>query len=966
MGEQTGSLPQRAQGFVSRCSDRALSLWAKSGDESGWLCLPWHMVDSACVAEQLWDKWVPGRLKGVLAEKVGLTVGETGKLVAWLAGAHDCGKATISFQCQLESRPGFSAFADRIVDAGLPLVMRSIEADRDDFKHAVASEVIQTEYLCGLGLNRQKSLKLASVAGAHHGIASSSLTRRGASDVLLDMAPEWREVQTELLDMITDLCDVGDTLTRVNKLDATSTELLTGIVVMADWIASNSRAFPMIPDPRNARVDQQARVEDGLGAISITSPWEVPSWNVATLEEFFAQLFGWDGNVELRSAQSLAVRAAEEAHGPTMFIVEAPTGSGKTEAASAAAQILAERSEGEQGVIFAAPTMATANGLFKRVTEWAKRNTSGGQVSSMFLAHSKRDLSEQYQALRVNGVGEDAEVDNGSEAVSGDVSSGQVVATEWLSGRKRGLLSNFVVGTVDQVLMLALQMRHSMLRHLGLAGKIVIIDEAHSYDLFMSEYLVSTLKWLSRYGVSVIVMSATLPKEQKRKIAAAYQEKEPDDIPKLDDAYPAITAVGKKNISCYAGEIGPNEAHVALQIVDDSPGELTNLLRAEMMDGGCVLVMCNTIRRAQNAYLELKEAGIGGQIELHHSAFMASHRSRKEEELLYKLGPQSHRGDGRPESLIVVATQVAEQSLDIDVDMLVTDIAPMDLLVQRMGRLHRHQRPGTDRPTRLRAPRCFIRGIQRLEPVPQWDPGAAAVYDESILASTLAALQQNYLPDGWNRPADIAPAVHAVYQGEPAIPESWRQTYDSWRQKSEERRAGQRKRAAIFRIPDPAFAANLQSLFARMLEDRQENSDGKKVLKSEEALTAQVRDADPAFEVIPIIGDGEYYRGLRWQEEEKRDIHETLSYRDALELASDTLRLPSVFSNREQMFTTTIDELESVTPQAWQEHFLLRGQVALVLDEDGETELAGRRLRYTMEFGLEQINEQKVRPDDDV
>ena len=105
---------------------------------------------------------------------------------------------------------------------------------------------------------------------------------------------------------------------------------------------------------------------------------------------------------------------------------------------------------------------------------------------------------------------------------------------------------------------------------------------------------------------------------------------------------------------------------------------------------------------------------------------------------------------------------------------------------------------------------------------------------------------------------------------------------------------------------------------------------------------------------------------MRWQEEEKREIHETLSYRDALELASDTLRLPSVFSNREQMFTTTIDELESGTPPAWQEHFLLRGQVALVLDEGGEMELAGRRLRYTMEFGLEQVNEQKVRPDDDV
>ena len=293
---------------------------------------------------------------------------------------------------------------------------------------------------------------------------------------------------------------------------------------------------------------------------------------------------------------------------------------------------------------------------------WARNTTETGAVSSLYLAHSKNQLSKPFRDLRFRDINEDADDPS---------TNGEVVASSWMSGRRRGLLSNIVVGTVDQVLMLALRQRYSMLRHAALAGKIIIFDEIHSYGAYTSDYLATTLEWLAHYGATVIMMSATLPSAEREKLIEAYTGNSVDGN---SDAYPLITVASENSLRYVTPEQSPTNLEARIAIIDDAITALEELLEQLLIDGGVALVICNTIARAQEVYSTLI-AAYPGEVELHHAGFMAWQRSEKEDQLRQELGPDSHRGEGRPWRKIVVATQVAEQSLDIDADVLVTDLA---------------------------------------------------------------------------------------------------------------------------------------------------------------------------------------------------------------------------------------------------------------------------------------------------
>ena len=169
--------------------------------------------------------------------------------------------------------------------------------------------------------------------------------------------------------------------------------------------------------------------------------------------------------------------------------------------------------------------------------------------------------------------------------------------------------------------------------------------------------------------------------------------------------------------------------------------------------------MCNTVARAQEMYSACVEE-FPGEVELHHSRFLANERAVKEDRLRAELGPDAHRGAGRPYRKVVVATQVAEQSLDIDVDLLISDVAPMDLLIQRAGRMHRHNRPAGDRPGPVIQPVMLVRGVLGRDPAPRLDPGTAAIYDPAVLLATVAELEATVIPDGFRRPDDIKPVSY--------------------------------------------------------------------------------------------------------------------------------------------------------------------------------------------------------------
>lgn len=923
----------RVEGMAEACGQQARSIWAKTERKGGdgWQNLPQHLLDVACVAEQVWEQWVAEALKESLARMMKLSVPEVRQVYLWMAGHHDLGKATISFVRQVENAPGGEVLVNRIADAGLPLAKSAIEEGRKFFPHALASRAILLLWLKGEGVSPRVARSLVAVADAHHGLPSQSKFRNAANDVISSYDPQWSAVHQELLDMVADFTDIRDVLPKIKQAIPTSAlQLLTGLVIMADWIASDAKAFPL-----EVKGTQVERTRQGMERVGLTTPWRAELISATDIDGYFRRSFQWPEGYAARPVQRAVITALEATTGPVLLIIEAPTGEGKTEAGLAAAQLLAA-TRGYQGCIFAAPTMATANGLFDRVVEWAHQNVPGGDISSMFLAHSKNQLSASFEKLSFSRIGDQ----------ESDV--GQVVANQWMSGRKKGILSNFVVATVDQVLLMALQSRHSMLRHVGLAGKVVIIDEAHAYDTYMSEYLGTALQWLARYGASVILMSATLPTKQKTALAQAYASQlTTSPIAPVATGYPLVTVVSQAGLTEHDVPARPGDLQATVELIPDSLLKLGGRLTEMLSDGGCVLIVCNIIRRAQQAYQHLVQIFPEiGEVELHHAAFMAHERAAKEDQLRAELGPEASRAnDRRPHRKIVVATQVAEQSLDIDADLLVTDIAPMDLIIQRIGRMHRHPRPAADRPPALRVPQVLIRGIEKIEPAPEFEAGTAYIYDPAILMRTLLLLQQRVLDQGFQRPDDITPLVHATYDENLTVPGEWRDVWEEAERESTRQRELSRQRSQAFRFPAPGQADTLNKLFERYFGDVD-------IRTGEEAGLAQVRDSDPTIEVIPIIATDYGYLPLGYQGEGEIP-DDTIPDRPLDRyLAGATVRLPAKLSRHASVFQKTIDQLEEDTPVGWSQNHLLRGQVALRLNTDREITLAGHTFQYSHELGL--------------
>lgn len=944
-------IANRAESWLNSLSPQAHSLWAKSGCENAYLRLTQHLIDTACVAEWLWDNWVSDSLKRTLAAIWKLDEQDVRQLYIFYAGVHDVGKASVSFQRLVERRQDSYYLLHPIEEAGLLLDWPRGEGPDIKFPHGLASAIFLRNWLLANGVKKSIASSLTSVVDAHHGFTSDPVLLERRIEELEGRECRFDDVAAELIESMAGLTSVNGAIGKLKKKPvAGAPQLMVGLLIMADWIASNENVFPY-----GAIAPQPERVAAGMDSINLPLPW-TPVDPPVSVQELFNRTFGWEGTVQPRPIQAAAVEAAQSAVGPMLMILEAPTGEGKTEAGLAAAHVLGQKS-GAQGVYVAAPTMATANGLFERVVNWARRSSRGGSVASMYLAHSKNRLSEQFQRLRFGATKEDAtSLTRGSDS---EENMGGLVANQWLSGSRKGLLSDFVVGTVDQVLMMALKVRFSMLRHVALAGKVILIDEVHAYDAYMSQYLYRVLQWCARYGMSVILMSATLPPTQRKELAAAYgsavMRGAQDAADVLDvSSYPLVSVVDADGMRTIPVPPRPDDAQIAVHRIDDELSVLRKTLGELLDDGGVALVICNTIRRAQEVYRELS-ADYPGEVELHHAAFIASDRSAKEDALRERLGPRSRRGAGRPWRQIIVATQVAEQSLDIDADVLVTDIAPIDLIIQRAGRIHRHERPLDDRPVKLRNPMVFVRGVDNEGTVPRFDSGTELIYGEAILLSTMA-----HLPEVIGRPSDVPELVRRVYDVEPRLPEGWQDRWDAAVSKDAEAREESVGRAQTFLFPCLAGASDLQDLF-NIVHDDSRGSVG------EEAGSAQVRDTEFSMEVIAVQDTDYGYRAFGDDEDGSEILDGAeLTNQQAIKLAGSSLRLPVRMTKWERDFNVVVSELEAQTPVEWSNSALLRGQVALRFDRSGEAHVGRFRLSYDDEVGLVVTDEEVASPAEQV
>lgn len=935
-----------------RWSPKAASLWAKTDreneDSRSWLNLPQHMMDSAQVGAYLWSHYLSENHRNFIQEQLALSDEDCQRLVAFLCGSHDVGKASHSFASQINNSPRYGFLTDQIRAAGLKLPSR-VPPDQW-VPHSAASYIILTKFFeARYGEKSYRTLShLGQILGAHHGLPAGPKHRSMAESEFRKTEYSWLEVQCELITNILNLTQaelaIKQILTQRTKLKDNTKLVLTGLVIMADWIASNADYFPLgLYKP----ADQLSRFEAAIAKLRLPESWAPENFSYRTPVEIYAAKFLWDEACSPRPVQESVVDLLRGESAPSMLIIEAPMGEGKTEAALVAAEQLAYL-KGCNGIFFAAPTMTTTDALFTRIKKWAEQ-AHNSPVVSMYLGHSKNQLNPFYTSM-----GRFASYNLDDEEQGSGHSHSQIIAHQWFRGRKQGILSSLVVATVDQVLMMALQSKHLMLRHLGLAGKVIVIDEVHSYDAYMNYYMEASLKWLGSYGAPVILLSATLPHDTKAKLVAAYQSGlrgrrvSSDLVPSTGTAYPVITTVSSESVDVHEVEPSARNTRYIVQPMADSEPELVHMMDQVKQEGGCLLVICNTVGRAQEAYQLAKEI-VGDDAYLLHSRFTAVERVKRESHLVEELGPNSSLGSGRPNRRIVVATQVVEQSLDLDFDCMVTDIAPIDLILQRLGRLHRHRRPANDRPEWAWQARVYVRGMQELpteDSSPVFASGVDAVYQPALLLPTCAELNLSQSEGRTlNIPQDIPALVEAVYST-PQVPQAWEADLKEAQDSLQRDREIAHGKSKSFRAELGKSVREFSEVWAGQNQDI-----------SDEEGAAQVRDTEPTIEVVLVqkVGDG-YYAPLPWLVEDVESPALPLGFTPdtdtAYLLAQCTVRLPYQLS-RPWLLDEVLTQLEQTTDLAWQKSPLLKGLLQVTLDEKLETEVAGFRLRYSQELGLE-------------
>ena len=885
-------------------------IWAKSDAGGCWHSLPGHLADTMAVAELIWDQFMAPGFKQRISQYCG---GQGREVYLLIAGWHDVGKATPVFEAKRKD------LAADLLKQGNLSDFSGYGQDDLRWHHTHAGRAILEDYL-NTTCPQMNWSWLPIIIEGHHGYFKSKKNRRGRG------GDEWKALQRRLCEWVEE--QVGIRLADINsETPPRSVQLeLAGFVVMADWIAS-SEFFPGLGKQPASLLIARERARKAWDALGLRGGWVLPPGKDVS----FAERFG----MEPRPFQAAVMEMANSMERPGLLLVEAPMGEGKTETALAAVEILSRRF-GCDGFAFAMPTQGTTDAMYERCSKWAKSVDPSFPVS---LLHGKAMLNDEWrekleaarQSATITGVyGEEDEFglrdDYGSSGLAtGWTSKGQA-PSDWLLGRHRTLLSPGIVMTVDQLLFAGTRTKFVMLRHAGLAGKVVIIDEVHSYDIYMESFLDEVLTWLGQADVPVILMSATLPPEQRDRLVKAYSGGRPE-MPAVT-GYPMIlsTSFVDGQVQCGTTPTWRRDLDVEVEILGDSGKDVhlvADRILKDMKDGGCALAIMNTVGRAQELARDLRDAE--QEVLLIHGRLTSAERADRTQRAIALLGKDKTRQTGRPRSLVVVATQIAEQSFDVDADILYTDLAPMDLLLQRVGRLHRHDRPADDRPEGMRISRVVVLGVSMNEMGCSYPASFGKhIYDPWALIRSAAALEQ---ASTWRIPSDVPRLVEEAYsQAYEGMPSAWRPEEEKEKQqrdKNEERRA---RRAQLFRLSEKGqpFRPDLRDLH------RLDAGDDESIV---------VRDGDSTLEVSLVVDKGDHYETLGGNPLGPHGERCTSAV--AREILGDGVRVWD-----EECFR----DLKPLP--GWKETPVLRFQGALVLTPDLKHDFADRMVSYDMEYGL--------------
>jgi CRISPR-associated endonuclease/helicase Cas3 len=644
--------------------------------------LVYHSLDVAAVGYVLLNKHVS--LLQQLSDLTGLEKEAFKQWAVFFLSLHDIGKFADSFQAldpdtlsALQHRTSLREYSERHDSLGFFLWKKKLKSKFSELG------IMPPTQKRGKVSREQKAIHLwMSAVTGHHGQPPQNI------NIVLNRAFEESDfiAVNEYIEGVYSLFCNNDPFPECDpkKLE-TASWWLSGFAVLCDWLGSNKEYFPYCHNeiPLDEYWDMSLkRAEKAVfeaGLLTATPTKEL------TLEQIIKVKEG--ERLEATPLQQMAKTIALP-DSPHLLILEDVTGAGKTEAAVIFAHRLMQN-KSVDGVYFALPTMATANAMYSRLAKAYMNFYEAGSKPSLILAHAASALSDEFSDS-IMPVNLHPEKNYGDNTISAGAHCNQ-----WLAdNRKKALLADIGVGTIDQALLAILPSRHQSLRLLGLLNKVLIVDEVHACDAYMQELLCSLLKTHAMSGGSAILLSATLPTGQRQKLLNAYAEGKQWQPPRLQkigfNDYPLLTSLNFQGTQEEVIDTRENvKRTVNVQLIH-SQDKIEKLFSDVIEKGLCACWIRNTVIDARESFDWLKKKHPEWNIDLFHARFAMGDRLDIENRVLKTFGKNStaHQRKGR----ILIATQVVEQSLDADWDEMVTDLVPIDMIIQRAGRLRRHTR----------------------------------------------------------------------------------------------------------------------------------------------------------------------------------------------------------------------------------------------------------------------------------
>lgn len=809
--------------------------------------LLFHLLDVAAVAGEVWDRVLAAGQRRLIAEGMGVPHGDARRLVMFVAGLHDLGKLA-HFQ-QDEAHPW----------ARVSPPLRADTAGWQRMPHERASMHSALQLLEEAGFNTDASdsvgVRVAQILGGHHGrfLQLDLAGAAKASRVNLALGGlKWQDLRRRYFALLRHLTGAQVVPSR---LSVPASVLITGVGVVADRLASQRHYWlAKAQAPAFGAAEHWAQaVED--------APQLVDESGLARVElprvPFDRVHRGVDAPNDLQSSLIRQLTPVVEVKGSGIVVVTDTTGAGKTVTALEAARIL-NAAAGTAGVAWLLPTTATADAAYEVLEAYVAAHRPERAPVSLVYSHSWLNTAYTDRQAAVHEPSTTDEFWDEEAGVEGAERPQERVTVPdgWLRGWDRALLAQFTVATHDQALMAALSVRFSALRWLALSGRTVIVDEAHSMSPFMQQLLKRLLHWLGALGCPVVILSATMPAHLSNELVHSYlagsgHRRSLTDL-NAAPSYPgwlfaaaADASLARMDPDACAAHATRHRRQAAIRLYpvrhpshtdpDGTPARESRLdcIAAEIFPvaagGGCAAVVCATVADAQATYQHLRDtltwpAGPDGDLVLLHARLPAHQRESLTRLVRERLGPTGKR----PERLVVITTSLLDMSLNIDVDVMVSDLASLERLLQRLGRLWRFENLwGPDsgrRPTwvrRLNRPRLSV-----LQPTDHDGRIQLPAAWRTLEAAFLTHATAHYLsrqPEhtlSLTLPNDIQHLVEAVH-GDATELARTDPTLERRHTAYTSRRRAQEHLSALHLVPTPRHTASLADLHRQRLHARE-------------------------------------------------------------------------------------------------------------------------------------------------